>query len=142
MAEKDNSDECRTCHGICSNTLKVSFGKHFFWRNPRATNTVDIGQRQPVHSSFKGNTPVGQNTTSARGEASALRYSGPPATVAGKNFIAVRPFASRNIISDAVVAPGKKTAPLSLADLSNPDTHRARQQNQLQPPELLASEVD
>ena len=33
--------------------------------------------------------------------------------------MAVRPFASRSIISDAVAAPGKKSTSPSLADLSN-----------------------
>ena len=69
---------------------------------------MNIAQGQPVHSIFGVNTPVGQNIALARDEASAFRYPSLPTEVAVKNFMAVRPFASRSTISDVVVAPGKK----------------------------------
>ena len=104
-----------------------------FWaipsKSPFASMSFGATQVPPTHWTLGRDSqsiavsmvmpPVGQNVASARGEASALRCPGPPAEFAGKNFMAVMPFASRNIISDAVAAPGKKTTPLSLADLSN-----------------------
>ena len=43
-----------TRSGICCNTSKIPFCKHVFWRNPGATNTLDVGQGKPVHCGFGG----------------------------------------------------------------------------------------
>ena len=56
-AENDPSPKRGTRRGICGNTPKIPFRKHVFWCNPGSTNTLDIGQRQPVHRGFSGDAP-------------------------------------------------------------------------------------
>ena len=63
--------------------------------------------------------PVGQKTAFCKGDTIAFKKSGPPAAVAGKNFIALILFAINNIISDAVDAPGKNGSFRPAAERSN-----------------------